>query len=269
MGTNSEAEINEELFRPPIRTLINYYDHLLAGDTSAIVELFAVKPRINTPLDGELQGRRAVAQYVSEQEAWLKKRKARSELINLIVGKERVVVELVLFLSVEGQQIDLPVAIVADREGEAMSAVRIYHSTWPLTGQHRVRAPIVDKPVNKLEEPAVIEAYMKGLGTPDKALLLSLFTDDGYAREPSGARYKHAGPEGLRQFYNPALDSGGIILHHCTATFDGRNFAVEYICDEWANVQLPPQAGIAVYELAGQDKLKAARIYDDVMPPFE
>ena len=79
----------------------------------------------------------------------------------------------------------------------------------------------------------------------------------------------HVGPEGLRHFYDPALDSAGVVLHHCTATFDGRTFAVEYICDEWANVKLPPQAGLAVYELAGPDKLQAARIYDDVTPPFE
>ena len=60
-----------------------------------------------------------------------------------------------------------------------------------------------------------------------------------------------------------------MVLHHCTATFDGRTFAVEYVCDEWANVKLAPQAGLAVYELAGPDKLQAARIYDDVTPPFE
>jgi hypothetical protein len=41
------------------------------------------------------------------------------------------------------------------------------------------------------------------------------------------------------------------------------------ICDEWAQVPLPPQSGLAVYDLAGPDRLRAARIYDDVEPPFQ
>ena len=73
----------------------------------------------------------------------------------------------------------------------------------------------------------------------------------------------------MQHFFGPALDAGGVVLHHCTATFDGHSFAVEYIFDEWANVKLPPQAGLAVYELAAPDRLQAARIYDDVLPPFE
>ena len=44
---------------------------------------------------------------------------------------------------------------------------------------------------------------------------------------------------------------------------------MEFIADAWAKVKLPPQAGLAVYELAGPHKLRAARIYDDVTPPFE
>jgi hypothetical protein len=249
-------------------TIKDFYGSLLAGDVDALTDIFVGQPLVNTPLQGEVKGAAAFKRFVEEQQAWLKERAANPEVFDLIVTDERIVAEFVLYLEHAGETIDLPVAVVADRVDGGVSAVRVYHSTWPLTGEHMIRAPLLE-PAAGLEEPEVIEAYMAGIGQPDKEAVLALFAEDGYVREPSGARYKHIGPEGLRHFYDPALDAGGVILHHCTATFDGRRFAVEFICDEWANVKLPPQAGLAVYELAGPDKLQAARIYDDVTPPFE
>lgn len=49
----------------------------------------------------------------------------------------------------------------------------------------------------------------------------------------------------------------------------GHACAVEFIADGEVRFKLPPQAGLAAHELAGPDKLQAARIYDDVTPPFE
>jgi hypothetical protein len=260
---------NANLARPPLPALLRFYDDLLAGNVDSLLNLFNGEPDLNTPLRGEVKGYAAFERFVTEEQAWLSERKARPEFVNAIISDERIVLELIVYLTLEGEEIDLPIAIAADRKGAGVSAIRVYHSTWPLTGEHIVRPTILDPPERKPEEPAVIEAYMTGIGKPDKELVLSLFTQDGYVRQPSGARYKHTGPEGLHQFYDPALDAGGIVLHHVTATFDGHSIGIEFICDEWANVKLPPQAGLAVYELAGTDKIQAARIYDDVNPPFE
>ena len=267
--TLQDAFYTADLVQVPVSELECFYDTILEGDSDSLLELFAGEPYLNTPLQGEIKGSAPLRQFVSRQQAWLKEREAHSELINAIISDQRMVIEFTLYITHEGRTIDLPVALAADRDGEGLSEIRVYHSTWPLSGEHIVRAPIVQPPAEKLEEPAVVKAYMAGIQKPDKELVLSLFVEDGYVREPSGARFRHQGPEGLRQFYDPALDAGGVVLHHCTATFDGHTFAVEYICDEWANVKLPPQAGLAVYELAGPYKLQAARIYDDVLPPFE
>lgn len=258
-----------DLSQPPLPALLRFYDHLLAGDASSLADLFIAEPHLNTPLRGKIKGDAEFERYVAEERTWLSERNAWPEFFNAIASDERIVLELIVYLIHEGEEIDLPIAMAADRQGDGLSAIRIYHSTWPLTGEHLVRPPILDPSETQPEEPAVIEAYMSGIGKPDKELVLSLFTEDGYVRQPSGARYKHTGPEGLRQFYEPALAAGGIILHHVTATFDGHSIGIEFICDEWANVKLPPQTGLAVYELAGSDKIQAARIYDDVAPPFE
>ena len=126
---------------------------------------------------------------------------------------------------------------------------------------------IVTTTTEKLEEPALIKTYMRAILEPDEERVLSLFTTDGYLREPSGSRYKHIGSQERKAFYNSALRTGGITLHHATATFDGKSFAVEYVCDQWGKTTFAPQAGMAVYEFADTDHLRAVRIYDDVTPP--
>jgi hypothetical protein len=37
----------------------------------------------------------------------------------------------------------------------------------------------------------------------------------------------------------------------------------------WGNVELPPQAGVAVYERGSSGRLAAARVYDHVQAPVE
>jgi hypothetical protein len=249
-------------------TIKNFYNALLAGDAEALTGLFGGEPLINTPLSGEVKGTKAFKQFVAEHQAWLEEREANPELFALTATDERIVVEFVLFLLHEDNTIDLPVSVVADLVNGGISAIRVYHSTWPLTGQHIIRPPILP-PVEDLEIPEIIETYMAGIAKPDKEAVLALFAADGYAREPSGSGYNYVGPEGLETFYGGALRHGGIPLKHCTGTFDGTRCAVEFIADEWGAVKFAPQAGVAVYELADSGKLLAARIYDDVSPPHE
>jgi hypothetical protein len=52
-------------------------------------------------------------------------------------------------------------------------------------------------------------------------------------------------------------------------TDDGVRCAVESNVVRWGSHDLPPQAGIAVYERGPDGLLAAARVYDDVEPPVE
>jgi hypothetical protein len=131
-----------------------------------------------------------------------------------------------------------------------------------------MRPPILSSARN-LEEPDIIRRYTAGLRAGETEAVLALFEEDGYVREPSGAQYLHSGRRGQREFYGAALAAGGILLEHCTATFDGTRCAIEYICDGWGRELIPPQAGVAVYELGASGRLRAARIYDDISPPGE
>ena len=96
---------------------------------------------------------------------------------------------------------------------------------------------------------------------------LATYEEDAYAREPSGGEYVYRGREKLRELYSLMFASGGIRLEHCTVTDDGVRCAVEYNCVRWGYMELPPQAGVAVYERGTSGLLAAGRIYDDFEPP--
>jgi hypothetical protein len=110
--------------------------------------------------------------------------------------------------------------------------------------------------------------YQAALGTGDAEALVRTFEPDGYYREPIGPHLTHRGTAELRSFFNERLGTrGGIALEPCEVTDDGVRCALEYNCVRWGDSDLPPQAGLGVYERGPDGLLAAARIYDDVEPP--
>src|ERR671918_637440 len=99
----------------------------------------------------------------------------------------RTVEEVVLnLLADDGMRVELPVAIVTDRNPDrTVKVIRVYHSTWPLTGEHRVRPPLLPADPN-LHAEGTPGVYQRALAEGDLAGIVATFEPDGYAREPSG-----------------------------------------------------------------------------------
>jgi hypothetical protein len=87
---------------------------------------------------------------------------------------------------------------------------------------------------------------------------------DEYFREPIGPHYAHRGTAELRSFFTKRVSAGGgISLEHCTVTDDGMRCAVEYNCVRWGSHDVPPRAGIGVYERGPDGSIGyAARDFD-------
>jgi hypothetical protein len=248
---------------------VPYYEGIMANQPDALVRSFAAQPVVDDPRVGYVEGARRLRAFVTGTAEWLRERDAVVDNVALTRTPTRTVEEVVLhLLGDDGGRVELPVAIVSDRNPDrTLKAIRIYHSLWPLTGRHTVRPPLLPEDPS-LHAEGTPGDYQRALAEGDLGGIVAIFEPDGYAREPSGGAYLHRGAEGLRELYAHLFaNGGGIPLEHCTLTDDGVRCAVEYNCVRWGVTNIPPQAGVAVYERGSSELLSAARIYDDVEPP--
>ena len=263
----AEARRAEDVAR--VNDAIAYYEGVLAGEPDALIRSFAGQPRVDDPRAGHIEGAEELRTFVSETANWLRERDAVVENVALTLTHSRTVEEVVVHLLADDSgRVELPVAIVSDRNSDrTLKTIRVYHSMWPLTGGHQVREPLLPPDPN-IMVPDVVGEYQRALAAGDLEAVLATYEEDAYAREPSGGEYVYQGKEKLREVYSAQFaNGGGIPLEHCTLTDDGVRCAIEYNCVRWGVTDIPPQAGVAVYERATSGLLSGGRIYDDVEPP--
>jgi len=245
----------------------NYLPALLAGDHAALRAGFAGEPQVDEPLFGPVRGAAAFERFARERHAWLVAYAATLEPVRTTVTPERSVVEALLHLRLPAGQAELPIAVVGvPVYGGQVSALRVYHSQWPLFGRHAVRPPLLARHLGSAHQHLsdIVAAYQQALAAGDLEAIVNTFEPDGYFREPAGGEYLYRGQARLREFMAHILASGGIGLEHCTVTDDGVACAIEFNAVSFGPQPLAPQAGVAVYERGPSGKLHAARVYDDV-----
>jgi hypothetical protein len=174
---------------------------------------------------------------------------------------------VVLRVDGEDGRVELPLALAADRDQDGrILELRVYFSTWPLTGAHTTRPPLL-QPDGDLHEADVVGEYQRAVAAGDVEAAVAAFEPDGYMREPAGSEHLHRGSDELRALYTSFFaNGGGIPLEHCAVTDDGRACALEYNVVARGRTELPPTAGMAVYVRGGSGKLAMARVYDDSQP---
>jgi hypothetical protein len=247
----------------------SFLDALAHGFTSEVAEHLADEAVIEDPREGRVAGTEPVHRWLVDTHVWLASLAARIEPVRVTRAGEHTAVEWLARLSVASAPRQLPVAAVMepDRQG-LLRSVRLYHSFWPLEERHLLRGRVLPaRPDLALARP--VDAYQAALARGDVEGVLACFEPDGYAREPAGDPWVHRGREALRTFYQALFSNGGgIPLEHGSVLDDGVACAVEYTVVRWGRTELPPQAGVAVYERGTSGLLRAARIYDDVEPPL-
>jgi hypothetical protein len=237
------------------------FPRLIDGDIG-VLSSFCERATVDSPLGG----RQLPPEFIAETRAWLGRHNARVAALHTLETPDRVVHEISLTLAIEGRDVQLPVMLIADIDDECIRDLRVYHSTWPLTGRHEVRHPVLDT-YDLAEQPAEpVGAYHRAVWDGDADAADCVFAADGIVREPAGDRYAHQGAD-RTTWYRRILADGGIKLHLGSITDDGRTVVFEFLVDRWGSEQLPPQAGAAAYERGASGKLVSARIYDDVTPP--
>jgi hypothetical protein len=231
---------------------VPYFDGLLSGEPGALLESFAGEPEVHDPIRGRIKGARAFSAFAAHTREWLVQRNASIEDREHVVLGRRGFEEVVVHLDGENGRVELPFVIVADREADGrIDELRIYYSSWPLTGRHVNRPPLL-QPDPDLHASDVVAEYQRALAIGDVDAILA-------ALEPDGTRACYE-----RWFSN----GGGIPLEHCRLIDDGRVCALEFNVVRWGTTHLPPQAGVAVYVRGESGKLAVARVYHDADPPL-
>lgn len=220
------------------------------------------------PHYGEVRGHKRLRQFVRRSQSLLAERNARTETVASALAGDRAVVELLAHVAIDGRELAWPVAMVAESPDDRSVVFRSYFSRWLVDGQRPLRPAIL--PPTPVHLGDVVGRYQAALAAGDADAVVSAFTPDGYYRESIGPPSVHRGTAELRSFFTTCFSAGGGIgLQHCSVTDDGVLCALEYNCVRWGSHQLPPQAGLGVYERSPDGWLAAVRIYDDVEAPFE
>jgi SnoaL-like domain len=248
---------------------VPFFDGLMSEEVDALIEAFSVVPELHHPVRGRIKGEAPFRRFVAEMTSWLAERDVDVEDVNWLITHVRGVEEVVLHVDSDGRRMGLPFALTVDHDDdERITEMRLYFSTWQLTGRHANRPPLL-QPNLDLHGADVVGEYQRALAAGDVEAVLATFEPDGCMREPAGDTYLHRGTDELRALYEHFFSNGGgIPLEHCTLTDDGRACALEYNVVAWGRTALSPEPGLAVYVRGESGKLAAARVYDDCDPPL-
>jgi ketosteroid isomerase-like protein len=264
----SAAELAREETRAaghadPVR---EYLTALNDGDARVLEKAWPGDVVIYDPRAGEVRGHRHVREFVKRNLSWQADLHARTERVASTVAGGRAVVEVLAYMDHDGRQLEWPVAVVAEFPDDVSVVFRTYCSQWPLDETRPVRPPVL--PSGNAAVPGVVRRYLAAVAAGDTEEVVAAFAPDGYFRGPFGPRYAHRGTDELRSFFARCFsEGGGIGLEPCAVTDDGVRCALEYNCVRWGDRELPPQAGIGVYERGEDGLLAAVRVYDDIQAP--
>ena len=243
-----------------------YLTALQQGDTQALETVWPGELVVHDPRAGRVSGHRQLEAFVKRNQDWLAEHQARIETIASTRVDGRAVVELLAHVSQGRDDIDWPVAVVAESSGDRSVVFRTYCSQWPMDRQPHVRSPILQP--REIGLPTVVARFLGALAAGDAEAAVGVFAPTGYFRESLPELGAHRGTAELRSFFAQQFsEGGGITLQPCSVTDDGVRCAVEFNCARWGTHELPPQAGIGVYERDPDGLLAAVRFYDDIESP--
>jgi len=243
-----------------------YLAALSDGDVHDLRTAWPGGVTVHDPRAGEIRTPHRLRRFIRDNQRWLADRDAHIENVASTVEGGRAVVELAARLREDGAAVAWPVAVVAESLDPLSVVFRTYCSQEPVDGHRHVRPPLLPPGPTHLD--GAVGRHLAALAAGEVEALVDTFAPDGCVREAIGP--PHLGREAIRSFYSARFHgSGGMGLQCSLVTDDGRRCAVEYTCDAWAGRPIPAQAGLIVYERDSEDRLAAARMYDDIEVPAQ
>jgi hypothetical protein len=219
---------------------------------------------IDDPEAGRMRGAVPIESWLHEQHQWQFEQKVTTRLVAATFGPIGATGEWMASLpGPQGDRIQLPVAVVVEPWRDQW--VRIYHSLKPMRGRHVVRPPLLEPNPDSYAWD-VVGDHLSALGAGELDGVIATYDPEGYYQDSSGRR--HVGIPALTELYERFFSAGGgILLKACRSMQDGTRSAIEFVCDRWGGVDLPPQAGIVVFTRGPSGRIVSTHMYDDIDAP--
>src|SRR3954454_8274755 len=120
-----------------------FYDGVLHASAADLVAWWAVAPDLDEPRSGRVRGVDEFVRWALETRRWLTDADAVVRPVYALVTPTRTVEEVAIDLTPDGERPQLPVALGPERGERGLTAIRIYHSMWPLVPGHEVPGPLL------------------------------------------------------------------------------------------------------------------------------
>jgi hypothetical protein len=241
-----------------------YFAALASSLAGQLTTRLGERATVVDPLFGQATGMAEVGARLAAIAQWLTSHDASFERFSFVAGSDRDVTEGALTLTVHGERVRVPVAVVGEKRREREVEIRAYYATKKLrTAPVPPRAPVVgDDP---LALPPPVAAHLEALGKGDLDAVVACFELGGTVRGPDGethAKLDGGGP--LRAHYARLLADGGIGVRKHGLADDGSTSVLEYTVVRSRGKEGPPQPALAVYERGESGLLRTVRVYDDI-----
>lgn len=244
---------------------MTFIESIIKEDYQSILSQLTDDADLNLQTVGVSKGKADAEALLKKQNEYLKNEIQEIKVFRQFEDDQHVVVEYDILLT---NAFDLPLVAIFVKEGDQYSAIRTYHSVYPITEGHIFRASIFTELI-ELTEPLEVVNYFEAItkGSTEKTMETLSFEDDVYFREPAGWRWNHKTRPGLKEHFDHFFGDGGVPLKFHNYIFDKEKgtFAGEYTCDVWGSATFKPQAGISIYDINQETgKITGIRVYDNV-----
>ncbi|MBK6698111.1 MAG: hypothetical protein IPG50_38890 [Myxococcales bacterium] len=243
-----------------------YLQALIAEAGESLAKRLGERALIYQPLFGAASGMTAIRKALKQFGDWLVEHDATAKRGPTIVGVDRDVTEVTLSLRHAERNIELPVALVAERGRAREIAVRLHHASLPFGSPQAPRTPrkVVDR---EHVVAADVAEHLAALRLGDVDAVVATFESSGIAVDGlgqehdrgSGALHKHYAQ--LLQNERGANDWVPIVLG---VADDGRGCSVEYETAKLSPGETSPKEGVMVFERGDSGLIRKVRIYDEI-----
>lgn len=238
-----------------------YFRALLGGDAPAVRALFAGEPLLDDPVSGRVDGGSLDA-HVAAVQGLFAGGTAQYTPVGMFETDERVVSHGQIVSQMAGEMVVLPCACVWERADDGYRELRAYWSPAALKQQRGDRAPLLP-PSPDLPLPDAVARHLAALAADDLPALMATY--DETCLSPMPIPWLDPADTVRRQYGAQLGQQGAVVLTPCAVTTNDEACAVEWVTTKWDGADIPPQAGLSIYDLRG-GRVCQAHLFGDLAP---